>query len=309
MKILIIGNRGYVGSLLESHLKTNENYFVEGLDLCLFNHPTNETVLIDYNQVNQNYLKFYDVVILLAGHSSVKMCEGDIIYPYNNNVRNFINLVSKLNKGVKFIYASSSSVYGKCKDVADETNMDFIPYNNYDVTKHMIDLYIERTDVEYYGLRFGTVNGYSPLLRKDLMINSMYCNSIENGQINLFIKNIMRPILGVNDLVNAIGKIIESNEDKRGLYNLASFNKTAEQIAYKVGDILNKPVVEIDANPKEIINSKLQTVCYDFGIDTSKFQKEFDFKFTDTIDSIVESLQKNTYIESSRDKQYRYEEL
>ena len=56
MKILIIGNRGYVGSLLESHLKTNENYFVEGLDLCLFNHPTNETVLIDYNRLIRFHL-------------------------------------------------------------------------------------------------------------------------------------------------------------------------------------------------------------------------------------------------------------
>lgn len=303
-KILLIGNRGYVGSAL--HIGLSE-YDLDCVDLCWFNGPDDKTTVIDYGQLNNKFLINYDVVILMAGHSSVKMCEGDLIHSHNNNVRNFINLLSNLNTKTKFIYASSSSVYGKCKDIAYENNTDFAPYNNYDITKHIIDLYVERFDIEYYGLRFGTVNGYAPLLRRDLMINSMYTNGMNDGEIKLYIKNIMRPILGINDLINGVKKIIDAPKDLRGIYNMASFTQTAEIIAYKVSDLIGKPVVEYETNPTDSINSKLQTTCYDFGISSSKFESHFDFKFKDTIESIVGSLQKNTYVESMRDKPKIYE--
>jgi nucleoside-diphosphate-sugar epimerase len=303
-KILLIGNRGYVGSALQNGLS---EYNLECVDICWFNKADEKTIVMDYNQLNDKFLESYDVVILMAGHSSVKMCEGDLIHTHNNNVRNFINLLDNLNKKTKFIYASSSSVYGKCKDMAHEYNTDFAPYNNYDITKHIIDLYVDRFDIEYYGLRFGTVNGYAPLLRKDLMINSMYTSAMNEGEIKLYIKDIMRPILGINDLVSGVKKIIESTRDVRGIYNMASFAKTAEMIAYTVGSLVGKPVVEYKTSPSDSINSKLQTTSYDFKISTAKFESNFNFKFVETIESIVMGLQGNAYIETMRDKQKTYE--
>jgi len=308
-KILVIGSNGYVGTVLAEQLIKSGKYSVVGVDSCWFDSPNPYThFVVDYKNLTKEFLQMYDIVILLAGHSSVKMCEGDLINSHKNNVHNFIELINKLNKCTKFIYASSSSVYGRCPDIANENYMDFVPYNNYDITKHIIDLYTQRFDIEYYGLRFGTVNGYSPIVRKDVMINAMYSNAIHNGEIKLYIKEIMRPILGMNDLISAIECIIESNEDKRGLYNLASFNKTAEEIAYSVGKEINVPVKEYNTNPNETItNSKLQTVCYDFKIDTSKFENQFNFKFKETVESIVGSLKNNSYIETIRDKSFKYE--
>lgn len=308
-KILVIGSNGYVGTALMKHLIENTKHSNVGVDVCWFDSPNQYTHIVnDYKNLTKEFLHIYDVVILLAGHSSVKMCEGDLLNSHKNNVDNFIELVNKLNKKTKFIYASSSSVYGRCTDIADENYMDFVPYNNYDITKHIIDLYVQRFDIEYYGLRFGTVNGHSPILRNDVMINAMYSNAINDGEIKLYIKSIMRPILGIQDLVNAVQKIIESDKDCRGLYNLASFNKTAEEIAYSVSKEINVPVKEYEKNPNDIIsNSKLQTVCYDFKIDTSKFEKYFDYKFTETIESIVCSLKKNSYIETIRNKSFKYE--
>lgn len=305
-KILLIGSDGYIGSKLKLSF-LGLTHQLTSVDLGLFNTNSN-TLILDYNTLSKEFLQDFDVVILLAGHSSVKMCEGDIKYSYYNNVDNFIKIVSKLNKKTKFIYASSSSVYGKCNTTATEDYREFTPYNNYDVTKHMIDMYIERCDIEYYGLRFGTVNGYSPVLRDDVMINAMYCNSLKNGQINLYIKNIMRPILGIEDLIRAIFRIIDCKTDLRGIYNLASFNKSAEEIANEVGRIINVPVIEYETNPNDIIiNSKLQTVCYDFKIDTTKFEKTFDFKFYETIETIVKGLQSNNFKQTNRSKIFKYE--
>lgn len=297
-KILLIGNRGYIGSALE--IKLSE-YDLDCVDICWFGEPNKNTVVMDYKELNEKFLSVYDVVILMAGHSSVKMCEGDLINSHNNNVNNFINLLARLKRSTKFIYASSSSVYGKCSVLADEEYYDFKPYNNYDITKHIIDLYIKRFNIEYYGLRFGTVNGYSPILRNDVMINSMYCNAKNDNHIKLYIKDIMRPILGITDLCEAVTTIIDNNEDLRGIYNLASFNMTSGDIAYKVGEILNVDVREVEIDTP-MTNIKLQTKSYDFKIDTNKFQNNFNFTFKDTIESIINSFKNKSFIETSRHK-------
>ena len=308
--ILIIGSNGYIGSALIDSLTHKNKYVVTGVDICWFTPPNIYTHIIeDYKNLSKEFLKQYDVIVLLAGHSSVKMCEGNPIDSHKNNVDNFITLVNKLSSKTKFIYASSSSVYGNCNNInANETYTEFIPYNNYDITKHIIDLYIQRFNIEYYGLRLGTVNGFAPIVRNDVMINAMYSSALNNKEIKLYVKNINRPILGIKDLVTAIEKIIESNSDNRGLYNLASFNETAESIAYRVSKKVNIPVKEYAVNPNDIIsNSKLQTIHYDFKIDCSKFKKVYDFEFTETVESIVDSLQNNLYAETARNTNFKYE--
>ena len=309
-KILLIGNRGYIGSHLQKKLLKN-NYNVVGVDLCLFSDPDEHTTQMDYKNLTKDFLSNFQSVILLAAHSSVKMCENDIINSYNNNVTNFIELVEKLkDTNVKFIYASSSSVYGNCTEIASEEYNNFYPHNNYDITKYISDLYIQRTNLEYYGLRFGTVNGYSQVLRTDIMINAMYTSAIHDNEIKLYYKSIMRPILGIEDLSNAILAIIECKKDKRGLYNLASFNLTAEEIALKVGDILNVPVNEYDHSIYiQENNPKIKTVCYDFTIDCRKFANNFNFSFGETVESIVKSLSSNKYLETKRNIPFTYERI
>jgi len=288
-KILIIGGAGYIGSRLCDDYK--DVYDVTSVDLSTLQNPIINTINSDFNLLSKEFYASFDVVILLAGHSSVKMCEGNVEHAFNNNVRNFINLINKLSQHQKFIYASSSSVYGNVgKKIVTENYHNFIPHNHYDVTKHVIDLYAHKIKAEYYGLRFGTVNGYSPVVRKDVMINSMTYNAIKHNEIKLYIKDTIRPILGINDLSKAIKLIIDCKEDNRGIYNLSSFNETAGNIAKTVSNITNIPVHEYETDPTNITNSKLQTKCYNFSIDSSKFKKTFKFQFEDTIESITKSL-------------------
>lgn len=306
-KILLLGSNGYIGTRIYSDLK--DKYEITCVDSCWFDEPLFECIIKDFNDLTSDFIQSFDVVILLAGHSSVKMCEGDLNNAFSNNVTNFVNLIEKLNKTQKFIYASSSSVYGSVggKTVA-ENYYNFKPYNQYDISKHTIDLYAVKSDIEYYGLRFGTVNGYSPIMRKDVMINSMVSNALENGEIKLYIKDIMRPILGISDLSRAIDKIIETDKNKKGLYNLASFNKTAEQIAYEVSEIVNVSVNEYETDPTNISNQKAQTKTYNFSISTKKFEKEFDFKFNESVESITKSIVDNydNMIKTNRSKVKKY---
>jgi nucleoside-diphosphate-sugar epimerase len=287
-KILLIGGNGYIGSFLSLNLV--DKYTIKIVDINWFNDISDTS--LDFKNLGDDYIKDFDAVILLAGHSSVKMCDTDMMSSFNNNVNNFINLVSKIGKNQKFIYASSSSVYGHTgNSIVDETYKVFEPNNYYDLSKQVIDMYVTKNDINYYGLRFGTVNGWSPRLRTDIMINAMVNSAKTDGHIKLYIKDIMRPILGIKDLCRAIEAIINCDIDKRGIYNLASFNNTSEGIAKGVSSIMNMPVIEYNVlDLEKITNVKLQTSAYNFAIDSSKFEREFNFKFNESIESITKSL-------------------
>ena len=307
-KILIIGGGGYIGSRLS--LDLSNSYEVTRLDLCWFGDPEENMIVGDFRRYGQDFYNQFDSIILLAGHSSVNMCEGNIESAFKNNIENFLHLISNINKRQKFIYASSSSVYGNSGSLCvDESYTDFIPHNHYDITKHVIDLYVPRFDIEYYGLRFGTVNGFSTKMRSDVMINSMIYNGKTNGEIKLYVKDVMRPILGISDLSLALKKILSSEIDLRGIYNLASFNKTAEEISSSVSKCTGFPVTDIGNNTSSITNSKLQTESYNFSIDSSKFKENFNFEFKDTIESITDEIISNfdSIIFSNRSNVREYE--
>tara|TARA_Y100000004_G_C8893656_1_gene403157 strand:+ start:105 stop:1031 length:927 start_codon:yes stop_codon:yes gene_type:complete len=306
-KVLIIGGNGYIGANLYPYLSSDKD--VDIIDTCWFGKEFNDTIVEDYKTMSKEFYSEYDTIILLAGHSSVKMSETESNSCFKNNVQNFIELLDKLTTQ-KFIYASSSSVYGSVGGrTVNEKYYGFEPYNQYDISKHTADLYAIKSDLEYYGLRFGTVNGYSPVLRTDVMINAMVNSALKDGKIKLFIKDTMRPILGLNDLCGAVKTIIDNDTDERGLYNLASFNKTAEQIAYEVGSFMNIPVIEYESDPNNITNVKNQTKSYNFSISTLKFRKTFKFKFKETVESITKSLINNWDMmkKTDRSEPYYYE--
>ena len=293
-KVLIIGGCGYIGTRLYNHLK--EEYDVSTIDTEWFGNFCNpDNLNKDMNSINDGDLIDKSVVILLAGHSSVKMCENNMMSTLRNNVVNFAELLGKIDDEQLFIYASSSSVYGDTgARVVDESYSKFKPNNFYDLSKHEIDSYAESSSKTYFGLRFGTVNGYSPNLRNDIMINAMTYNAIENKKIFCFNPEVNRPILGIYDLCRAVKTIIEKgNESNKGMYNLASFNSNAKDIASGVAKVTGAELVISDKPPEIITNVKLQAKAYDFLINPEKFEKEFDFEFEETVESITKSLVDN----------------
>lgn len=281
--ILLIGSNGYIGSKIYTALK--EDYTFSLVDYCKYEKPLFEnTFQINYKSMTQSFVRKHDVVILLAGDSSVALCKHSFKKPFENNVQNFIGLAAKMRISQKFIYASSSSVYGFTNYPVDETHAVVNKHENYDTTKAMIDDAIQRFNLNFYSLRFGTVNGPAPHTRNDIMLNRMVYLAMKNNVIEITNKNIKRPILGINDLCNSITKIIEQENAENGFYNLCSFNSSVGELAEVVSQILNVPILD---------QGYTKDLPYNFQISNEKFCKNFNFNFTDTAHKIVDNLVKN----------------
>lgn len=271
IKILILGGHGYIGSYLTSFLR-------QKYEVTSYGSRSQ-----DYNKLTQEYLTEFEYIILLAGHSSVRMCLGPLESPWLNNVVNFKNLLSKTRFDQKIIYASSSSVYGdKNLNISTERDISLDYINNYDLTKTTLDLYALREinlGRNLMGLRFGTVNGSSPLTRVDLMINSMVFTALFNKEITVTNKHVRRPILYINDLARAIDLVL-SGKFYPGVYNLASFNSTVNEISREVS---RQTGVKIND-----LGDKLGV--YNFEISSAKFIDTHGFKFEGTPEMVVRDV-------------------
>jgi len=270
-----------VGSCLMASLPD-----VKSVDLEIFERNSDNTV-IDFNNLHKEYLDLFDNIILLAGYSSFKMCYGNEYGVFNNNVVNFVNLLNKLTYQT-FIYASSASVYGDTqKEFVDENTSFARPYNAYDATKQMIDGYAvtaSKRKGRTFGLRFGTVNGYAPHLRTDVMLNAMVATAWQTNEVVVYNGHTNRSILGTNDLYRAIYAIIHS-DNPGGIYNLASFSETATEMGKYVAERMGVEFKTIEAQ-----QSASQ---YDFKLSCDKFKKDFDFSFNQDVTDVVTSLLDN----------------
>ena len=286
-KVLILGGAGYIGSRLKQVLR--QNHFVKTNDICWFAYDETSDRR-DYHKYTPEQLSEFEVIIVLAGHSSVPSCIGDLPGPWLNNVTNFTDLLDKTTDQL-IIYASSASVYGNSKpgERHKETNTHFTPVNNYDVTKYALDQQAIIANLKgrrVIGLRFGTVNGWAPNLRVDVMINSMY-HSVQNGTgIQVTNKQISRAMLGIEDLCRAVNRCIE--QPVPGIYNLASFNSTVGEIAQAVSAKLGIAIIDRGNTAN----------AYDFALDTTLFEQTYDFTFEETpatiVDSLLESYEQST---------------
>lgn len=277
--ILLIGGNGYIGSRIYHDL--NLKYNIKNIDLVWFGNNIDSEVK-DFRHLTTKYLEKFDIILLFAGHSSVKMCDGPVLSCWNNNVNNFINLIKKIDKSQLLIYSSSGSVYGSNNlHGKEDFVLEFKPINNYDLTKYTIDIEAKKFISEGYnivGLRFGTVNGFSPNTREELMLNSMVKSSILNKKIVINNKTINRPILGLNDLVYAVEKIISNPIP--GIYNLASFTDNVENFSKYVSNYCGSSIIET----VNVGNN------YDFVMDTEKFTKTYNFQFNCSPKSLIKEI-------------------
>lgn len=312
-KILILGGMGYIGSRLYEDM--NKTYEISSWDICKYSTTANYNTVSDYSDIQVEDIARFDVVIVLAGHSSVRMCDGCSFGVMKNNVFNLIRLSNIIRTDQTLIYASSASVYGNCTfEMASEETEISKPYNMYDMTKQIIDSYMitsGKLKNRVFGLRFGTVNGYSPIMRDDVMLNSMTNSAWNRGCVDVFNPNTKRSILAISDLVRAICVIIESDKIDGGLYNLASFASTSGNMAQSVATKFSVDLNTIKPIDGYVIrgNEKIFSSNYNFSLDCSKFKNDFGFEFSGSIESIIDEL--NTYkgrmVHTNRNAQFDYE--
>ena len=298
-KILIIGGGGYVGSALADYL-FEKGYEVSIYDLFIY---------------GQDVFKYKDKLNIIPGDirdekKLSKIIEGNEIlihlacisndpsFELNPKLGKSINFdafepIIKLSvqKGIKrFIYASSSSVYGikKEKNVKEDMSLEpLTDYSKYKVQCENILLNYKSNNFETVIIRPATVCGYSKRQRLDVIVNILSNLAYHKREISVFGGSQLRPNIHINDMIRAYEVLIEANANKVNgeIFNAGWENKSVNEIANTVqknmgNDIKITRTSTNDNRSYHISSEKIKTVL------------NFETKFT--IDDAVKDL-KNAF--------------
>ena len=243
MRILIAGGAGYIGSVLVPLLLEHECEVTVVDQLWFGTHlPEGVTVvereLFDYSAAD---MEDYDQVIFLAGLSNDPMAEfrPAMNFVLNSALPSYLAHQAKLAGVSRFIYASSCSVYGyTLGELYDEEAPVTCGYP-YGISKLQGErgvLQLQDETFSTISLRQGTVCGYSPRMRFDLVVNTMFKTATQEGEIKVSNPAIWRPILDVRDTAQAFLRAVQAEPSVHGVFNVARDNFTVGQIADLVKD-------------------------------------------------------------------------
>lgn len=246
MNILIAGGAGYVGSVLVPKL-LERGYNVDVVDLLWFgNHLPSEVNIISQNvmELDEHALEGYEQVIFLAGLSNDPMAEYSPSknFIYNAAAPAYMAYLAKKSGVRRYIYASSCSVYGyTVNELYDESSptISNYPYGISKLQGEIASLKMQDRNFSVIALRKGTICGYSPRMRLDLVVNTMFKTALNTGVITVNNPSIWRPILAIQDAVAAYIRAIEANYDISGVYNVTSGNYTIGEIADYVKEAMD----------------------------------------------------------------------
>jgi nucleoside-diphosphate-sugar epimerase len=257
-RIMVTGGAGYVGSNLVPKL-LDACYEVSVLDLYIYgdvfagqngNSKLRQTKgdLRDPGDV-QKALVGCDAVIHLACISNDPSFDLNPDLGKSINFDCFRPLVKAAKDGgvKRFIYASSSSVYG-IKDQGDVTeDLPLMPLTDYSKYKAMCEEVLEEEREPGFvavTLRPATVCGYAPRLRLDLTVNILTNHAINNGRITVFGGEQLRPNIHVDDMTDLYLLLLERPDEAVGgkTWNAGYHNLKVRAIADMVRDEVGEKV-------------------------------------------------------------------
>jgi nucleoside-diphosphate-sugar epimerase len=292
MKILIAGGAGYIGSALVPRL-LDRGYIVDVIDLLWFgNHLPKNVRVLQKNifELHEDDVKGYDQVIFLAGLSNDPMAEysPSMNFIYNAAAPAYLAYITKRENVKRFIYAGSCSVYGyTVNELYDETcpAISKYPYGISKLQGEQAVLQMSEKGFSVICFRQGTISGYSPRMRLDLIVNTMFRSAMEHKEIVVNNPSIWRPILSMDDACNAYIRAIEASEDISGIFNIASGNFTVGETADIVRYVLeSKLSIKIELTIKHIQDYR------NYKVSTEKATKVLSFKPKHDVESIVDDL-------------------
>ncbi len=292
MKILIAGGAGYVGSALVPKLQ-ERGYETDVLDLLWFGNKLPEGTKViqkDIFDLHEDDLKDYQQVIFLAGLSNDPMAEFSPAknFIYNASAPAYLAYVSKRAGIKKFIYAGSCSVYGyTVNELYDETSPaeSSYPYGISKLQGEQAVLQMADENFSVICFRKGTVSGYSPRMRLDLIVNTMFKTALQKGEIIINNPSIWRPILSIEDAVSGYIRAVESADGITGIFNLSSGNYTVGE----VGDFV-KEAVENKLGKKIKLNIKNVKDFRNYKVSNAKAINILSFKPKHDVQAILDNL-------------------
>ena len=289
MKILIAGGCGYVGTQLVKTLK-QRNHKVTIVDLEWFRNNTGQKVINkDIFDINANDLSNFDCVVFVAGLSNDPMADYSPAenFIYNAACPSYLAYIAKKAGVKKFVYASSCSVYGFTDDKFSTEEDLTITQHPYGISKLQGErgvLQIADDNFKVIALRKGTVCGYSPRMRLDLVLNIMFKNAMSDNVITVNNPEIWRPILSIQDAVQAYVNAVEIDAPS-GTYNVFSDNYQIKELA----EIVKNKVEKFIEKPIEIKTLNIQDVR-NYKVSLEKAKKFLNFTPKYKAEEIVEDL-------------------
>jgi len=270
MRIMLIGGAGYIGSALVPRL-LERNYDVTVVDLLWFgNHLPQGVHLVekDANTLTEEELKGYDQVIFLAGLSNDPMAEYSPSRNFHENGATppYIAWLAKRAGVKRIIYGGTCSVYGyTVNELYDEDRpaRSGYPYGLSKLIGEYGILQLQDDKFSTICFRQGTVSGWSPRMRFDLIVNTMFKSAVKDNLIRVNNPSIWRPILSITDAVTGYVRAVEAPYAISGVFNIASGNYTVGEVADYVFDGVGthlgiRPKVEI-LDVQDFRNYKVST--------------------------------------------------
>ncbi len=296
-KIFVTGGAGYVGSSLVPKL-LKEGYQVTVYDLMIYGEnmiqPHDNLKMIKGDIRDQKLLKDsllnQDVVIHLACISNDPSFELNPTLGKSINLDAFEPLVkiSKENKISRFLYASSSSVYGIKEEKNVREDMSLEPLTDYSKFKANCEEILNNYADDNFivsTIRPATVCGYAPRQRLDVIVNILTNHAYHKKEIQIFGGSQLRPNIHIKDMVRAYLVLIKADKKKinREIFNIGSTNHSVKEIAEKVKSNIGKDVKLIQIKSDDIRS---------YHISSEKIFDKLGFKTELTIEDAILDLKK-----------------
>ena len=245
MRLLVAGGAGFIGSVLCPMLR-ERGHDVVVADLLWFGNRLPAEIPVDQRNLfdlTADDLRGYDQVIFLAGLSNDPMAEHS---PARNFVENaalpsYLAFAARRAGAKRFVYASSCSVYGYTVNELYDEDAPVVCDYPYGISKLQGErgvMQMEAPGFSTIALRQGTVCGYSPRMRFDLIVNTMFRSAMVNGEITVNNPAIWRPLVDVRDAAEAFIRAVEAEPSVSGIFNVGAGNFTVGEIAESVRDEL-----------------------------------------------------------------------
>lgn len=296
--VLVTGGAGYVGSVLVPKL-LHKGYRVKVLDLYLFGEHVLDAVKDDPNleqfrgdirdrNLLNSVISGCDAVIHLACVSNDPSFELNPQIGKSINYDAFFDIVrvSKDSGVRRFIYASSSSVYGikNAENVTEELCCE--PLTDYSKYKALCEEVLLKQRAPGFAtliLRPATVCGWSPRLRLDLTVNILTNHAVNQGRMTVFGGQQMRPNIHIEDVTDLYVQTLEWPDEAIDgkIFNAGYQNLQVMNIAEKVRSIVGENV-EIITTPTDDNRS--------YHISSEKIKRELGFVPKHGIEDAVRDL-------------------